>query len=174
MILVLRKRMYRFCNNLFIAPLLYLGFLLQIENAYGRSDVYCGIYCLYMALELAGSDVEFETLLEPEYVDSPYGSSLGGLVKAASDHGFHAQILKNLSCRDLCNLPYPALLYTKAEEAPRNYGHFELFLGCTDDGKLLLCDPPKPTRHVSRSELAPRWGGGARWSCRRTPLMFPH
>jgi len=113
---------------------------------------------LYAIIKAAGRDISFEDLLKREYVDSWKGSSLPALKKAAQDNGLYAEIVENLTTRDLRACPYPLILHVKTDASSKEYNHYELFLG-TGKGLLRLYDPPKAIAFVRRAELAPRWDG---------------
>jgi rhodanese-related sulfurtransferase len=119
---------------------------------------YCGLYCMYAALKLAGMDVEFGQLLKPEYLGSHKGSSLAELQKAAEDHGIYAVPVKRLTKHELYNSPYPIVLHVKTNPSRKKYDHYLLFLG-RESNRVLLYDPPKSPKLVPFYELASRWNG---------------
>lgn len=119
---------------------------------------YCGVYCLYTAMKLAGSEVDFIELLKPEYLGSPKGSSLAELKKAAENKGIYAVPLTRLTSRALRKSPYPVILHVKSSADKKEYDHFELFLG-TENAQAKLFDPPEITKLVPFHELAVRWNG---------------
>ena len=122
------------------------------------SGAYCGIYCLYSAMKLFEIDVDPNELLKPEYIGSPYGSSLAELKKAAEDNGLYAVPVAKLASRELRQSPYPIILHTKSAADKKGYDHYELFLE-TKNGRARLYDPPEPVRWVPFYELASRWDG---------------
>jgi len=119
---------------------------------------YCGLYCLYAVMRLAGKQTDFLELTKPDYVGSPSGSSLAELKKAAEDHGLYAIPVGKLTDRELHNCRHPIILHVKPGLQSQLYTHYELFLG-TENGQAKLFDPPNPVRLVPFRELAPRWDG---------------
>ncbi len=122
------------------------------------SGPYCGMYCLYTTIKLAGKEIDFRQLLKPKYIGSREGSSLAELKKAAEDNGLYAQPMGKLTSKVFRQFPHPIILHVKPDTMSRGYNHYELFLG-TENGKAKLFDPPNPVRLVSFQELAPRWDG---------------
>jgi rhodanese-related sulfurtransferase len=119
---------------------------------------YCGLYCLYAALRLAGRDVEFTGLVRPEYVGSATGSSSAELEKAARDFGLYAARVESMSTRVLQSCRCPVVLHVKGDITSDSYDHYSLFLGMKN-GRALVFDPPRPPRLTPLTELAPCWDG---------------
>ena len=119
---------------------------------------YCGLYCLYATMKMAGKEVEFQELVRPEYLGSRKGSSLIELKRAAEDNGLYAEVLNKLTTPVLAKCPYPVVLHVKSDLQKKGYDHFELFMG-TDSGQAKIFDPPEPVRTAPFHELAPRWDG---------------
>jgi len=119
---------------------------------------YCGLYCLYSVMRLAGHEIEFQYLVKPEYIGSRKGSSVAELKKAAEDNGLYAESLSRMSASVLKHSEYPVILHVKPGFEAKEYTHFELFLGA-ENGKARLLDPPQSSHLVSFSELLPRWDG---------------
>jgi len=119
---------------------------------------YCGLYCLYSVMRLAGHKIEFQDLVKPEYIGSRKGTSVAELKKAAEDNGLYAESLSRMSASVLEHSEYPIILHVKPGFEAEGYTHFELFLS-TENGKARLFDPPQSPQLVSFSELLPRWDG---------------
>jgi len=117
---------------------------------------YCGLYCLYSVMKMAGKDVNFPDLVRPEYIGSRKGSSLAELKKAAEDNGLYARPATRLSKSILRRLKLPVILHVKPEVGDKEYSHFELFLGA-NGSKATLFDPPETPRRVAFRDLMPRW-----------------
>ncbi len=128
--------------------------------ASASAEPYCGLYCVFAVMRLYDREIDFASLLRPEYISSTKGSTLEELQRAAVDRGLHVAPIGNLTTRALRSSPYPVILHVKTAGRTREYGHYELFLG-TKDGKARLCDPPSPVRIVPFAELARRWQGTA-------------
>ncbi|MHC4397537.1 MAG: cysteine peptidase family C39 domain-containing protein, partial [Planctomycetota bacterium] len=119
---------------------------------------YCGLYCLYTVMKMAGQRPDFRELVKPEYLGSRKGSSLVELKKAAEDNGLYAESVAKLNSRVLKESPHPVILHTKSAADSKDYDHFELFLG-TENGRAKIFNPPQPPEIVPFYELAPRWDG---------------
>ncbi len=119
---------------------------------------YCGLFCLYSVMRMAGADVDILELIRPEYIGSKKGSSLVELKQAAEDHGMYAEPVNRLTAADLKRLNYPLILHVKSNMEALAYDHYELFLGMEGD-KLRLLNPPEPLQLVPFRELTPRWAG---------------
>jgi rhodanese-related sulfurtransferase/predicted double-glycine peptidase len=122
------------------------------------SAPYCGLYCIYTVLKLAGQEIDFRELAKSEYLGSSKGSSLAELKKAAEDCGLYAVSVSRLADRDLRQSDYPVILHVKSEIGSGQYDHYKLFLGTKDD-QAQLFDPPNTIRTVPFSEMAPYWDG---------------
>ncbi|MBL7106452.1 MAG: hypothetical protein ISS77_02430 [Phycisphaerae bacterium] len=119
---------------------------------------YCGLYCVYTAMKLAGKEVDFRELVKPEYLGSRKGSSLAELKKAVEDNGMYAESVAKLDSRVLEESLHPIILHVKSSAESKDYDHFELFLG-TENGLAKLFNVPEPVRLVPFHELSPRWDG---------------
>lgn len=119
---------------------------------------YCGLYCLYATMKQQGGQIEFSSLVKPEYCGSPQGSTSAELLRAAEDMGFHALAVKNMSPRFLRELNCAAILHVKRNVDARKYNHYVLFMGVADN-KARIFDPPNSITLVPFHELAPRWDG---------------
>ena len=122
------------------------------------SGPYCGLYCLYTTMKLAGREIDFTQLVKPEYIGSRKGSFMAELKKAAEDNGLYAVPVGKLTSRVLHNCPHPVILHVKSDVTSKEYDHYELFLG-TENGRAKIFNPPEPVRLVPFRELAPRWDG---------------
>jgi rhodanese-related sulfurtransferase len=124
----------------------------------GARQPYCGLYCLYIVMKMAGQRPDFRELVKPEYLSSRKGSSLADLKQAAEDNGLYAETAAKLNSNILKESPHPVILHVKSSADSKDYDHFELFLG-TENGQAKIFNPPEPVRLVSFYELAPRWDG---------------
>jgi hypothetical protein len=79
-------------------------------KARASSHPYCGVYCIYTAMKLAGQETDIHELLKPEYVGSPKGSTLQELKKAVEDNGLYAVAIGKLTSQELRNCPHPVVL----------------------------------------------------------------
>jgi len=122
------------------------------------SGPYCGLYCVYTILQLAGQRVPFVELLKPEYIGSRNGSSLAELKRAAEDHGLQAIPARKITSRVLRSCRNQIILHVKAGVDSKEYDHYELFLG-TENGKARVFNPPEPVKLVAFQELMPRCDG---------------
>jgi rhodanese-related sulfurtransferase len=105
-----------------------------------------------------GRQTPFTDFLKTDYIKSYRGSTLAELQKAAQDHGLHAQLLGNLTSRELRSSPYPIILHVKSAADIKLYDHYFLCLGA-DDNSAFIYDPPKPIQRISFSDLATLWDG---------------
>ncbi len=126
----------------------------------GPQRPYCGLYCLYSTLRMAGEPIDFPDLIKPEYLGSRDGSSILELRQAARDFGLSAQPAARLSAAGLKDCPYWAILHVRSHPGSAKYDHYELFLG-VEKGKAKLFNPPEAPRLVSFADLATQWDGKA-------------
>ena len=120
---------------------------------------YCGIYCTYLILQTSEKDIDFRSLLKPEYVSNQNGSTLKDLKKSLEDNGFYAKPVKNLSLENLKVFDKIIILSTK-RDFKDNFNHYILYLG-KKGNKALIFDPPDPIKTISFSELSAIWSRNA-------------
>ena len=121
---------------------------------------YCGIHCVFGAMQALGGHVEFEQLLQPRYLRSQKGSSGPELIRAATDHGFYAVGLSGLSDAALANAQHPMILHTAGYGQLKEYNHWILFLGM--EGKQArIADAPNDVRLMPVSNLMAIWDSTA-------------
>jgi len=126
--------------------------------SYAVDKPYCGLHCLYSAMKIQGSDIEFKHLLDPNYISYPEGSSLRELKQAVEDHELIATPFKNFLLINLKNIHEPTIIHVRMDFEQKKYNHFVLYLG-KKDGKALILDPPGPVKLMGFSELAALWDG---------------
>lgn len=119
---------------------------------------YCGIYCTYILCKMYDKNIDIKSLIVPQYIDSPKGSSLVELQRAVTDVRMHAKSVGTMSISELRRSPYPMILHVKSTSESKEYNHYKLFLG-TKDGKARVFDPPNVVQLVPFHELAPMWDG---------------
>lgn len=122
------------------------------------SNKQCGVLAVFGALRAEGIAVDYEELIQPQYIGSAMGSSLGELVRAVRDQGGHALPLAGLSAEVLRGLDCPAVLHVSGRESPGVYQHWLLFLG-DDQGQALVSDVGGQVERCSYAQLLARWDG---------------
>ena len=121
---------------------------------------YCGLYCVYGALQSIGKDVPFETLLRPRYLSSRQGSSIEELRQAAIDSGAYAVAMTGLGAESLRSSRQPMILHVAGHDDLKRYNHWVLFCGL-EDGRARLLDAPNPMELVPLAGVLARWDGAA-------------
>lgn len=121
---------------------------------------YCGIYCLYAYASAEGLNVDFDSLLKPEFVSSVQGSSADELKRAAQFIGVEGSVAHGLTVVDLYLATTPIILHYRSHRGSRVYDHWVLYCG-DEGGKALLVDPSRGQMTVPYAELLSRWDGGA-------------
>jgi len=134
---------------------------LRAPQCFADAAGYCGAYALFGALHAEGVEVEFKDLLQPEYIGSRAGSTLGELAEAAKDHGAHADPLTNLSVDALCALSHPAILHVTGRYTPAMYNHWILYLGTQQDKARVFDSAVGKVELYPPAELLARWDGTA-------------
>ena len=128
-------------------------------------DPYCGLYCVYAASRINGSNPEFEPLVKAEFIGSKEGSSFGELVSAAASIGLRAKPVAGLSTFDLKNADNPYMLHVKFSRSSASEDHYILLLKSTKD-YLEVLEPPNGWQdgrivRLSYAALLMRWSGNA-------------
>jgi rhodanese-related sulfurtransferase len=152
---------YKFYQRLVISVFVQLIFItgkLEAAEKYTSSGPYCGVACLYVAMDLNDKKIDFANLVKPEYIGSHKGSSLAELKKAAEDNGVYAEPVGNLSSNELKVFSQSIILHVKSSPKGKEYNHYVLFLG-DKDGKAKIFDPPNPVEFIPYYELASQWDG---------------
>jgi rhodanese-related sulfurtransferase len=128
------------------------------EQVTESSGPYCGVHCLYAALDAIGKDARFEELISTKYISSERGSSAADLQSAAADFGAHGTTMTRLTADTLRSSRHPVILHVKPIARSAAYTHWMLFLGM-DDGKARILDPPKQLEVVPMAHVLARWDG---------------
>jgi rhodanese-related sulfurtransferase len=124
------------------------------------SSVYCGLYSVYGASVALGRPIEFEKLLNANYIGEPNGSSAGELVRALNDFGFTASVFSGLSIETLRSGPCPMILHVASGDQLEAYNHWVLFLGCEGDSGNIV-DSVDGKQRLPLAQILTRWDGNA-------------
>lgn len=119
---------------------------------------YCGLYSLHTAMKTLGRDVPFAELVSPRYLGSRKGSSAAELCLAATEHGFQAHVVRNMTCQMLEIADTPILLHVRSTPLATDYDHWMLFLGC-HGGRVRIYDGAGTAKSLPQSELSALWDG---------------
>lgn len=128
---------------------------MRLESSGGP---YCGVYCVYSALNSFGILVSFEELLDPKYIGSGMGSTIAELRAAVEDFGGHSIAMQGLTAGTLRTAAHPIILHVRRPGLDLPYAHWVLFLGM--DGEYArIVDPPNSVQLLSLPELLALWDG---------------
>src|SRR5579871_42246 len=131
-----------------------VGLLFQPSMAASNdSSNYCGIYSLYTALKVLGKNPSLESLLLPQFISTPEGSTWDDLRRAAESRGSFTAMYTNMSVADLRRAKTPLILHVKNEYDSPSFNHFILCL--PGSHSLALYDPPQEVTWSSGDDLAP-------------------
>lgn len=130
----------------------------EVPDVGKESSSYCGIYCVYAALNGFGKKTDFVGLLQTKYVGTMYGSSIHELARAVEDHGLHAQPMMGLSRSNLVASRSPIVLHVSRPSSPTHFGHWVLFLGM-ENGQAKVLDVPHSPELMPVADLLARWDG---------------
>lgn len=119
---------------------------------------YCGIYCVYAAMNSCGHKFDFIDLLQTKYVGSRQGSSIQELEAAVKDHGMQALPMMGLSRANLAASKTPIVLHVSHPSMPGQFIHWVLFLGM-EDGKARILDAPHAPELIPVADILSRWDG---------------
>ena len=121
---------------------------------------YCGIYAVYGAAAAVGVQCEFQTLVDPRFVSSGAGSTIGDLVSAAEHLGVRATPLTGLGLANLQESQDPLVLHVSSLGQLDAYNHWLLFLGI-ENGRARVTDGSGAIHPIGLAELLARWDGVA-------------
>jgi len=127
-----------------------------------RSSPYCGLFAAYAAIHIldSSSTVEFEDLIDVQYLGSYDGSSARELTRALVDNGLAAIPVGGADTALLRARTDPALLHVKSSPVKEQCDHWVLFCGVEDEIALIL-DGPNGIREVPIRGLYGMWDGFA-------------
>jgi rhodanese-related sulfurtransferase len=136
--------------------------------------VYCGIHCIYGAINFEGAQVKLSDLLDRKYVGCSAGSTFQELQRAAVDHGLHARPALRLSASALRALDCPAVLFVRSEPAAPEPNHYVLLLPATSDSaEPAVIDPARPQAAATLPDVLPLWSGDALLVSRQPINLLP-
>jgi rhodanese-related sulfurtransferase len=123
-------------------------------------DKYCGIYSVYGAARLLGTDVEFSSLINSRFVSTVLGSTTEDLEKAIRSLGLNCRSFSNLGYRSLIATSDPLILHVCSDQQFVSYNHWLLFIGM--DGDIArISESGEGVKYVPIGELLARWDGVA-------------
>lgn len=145
-----------FCRPRVVAAVVTLLTMSVIPNSVWCNDHYCGVYSAYTVLDHYGKKIDFESLLEPEYVAGFQGSTAEGVVAALADHGIAARSYSGLGVFDLRAASGPLILHVRGSQGTRRYDHWVVYLG-EKEGEAVILDPSRGRSTLSYSRLLAMW-----------------
>ncbi|MBL8810825.1 MAG: hypothetical protein JNM43_11660 [Planctomycetaceae bacterium] len=128
----------------------------NLNRAVGTS--YCGLHCVYGVARMVDSQVTFEQILEPRFINGAFGSTSENLILAFREFGIDSKYSPSFSIDRLRELNRPAILHVRPVGG-RVYSHWILFLGFDGD-EVRIFDPPQDEGRISSTELLSVWNGG--------------
>ena len=90
--------------------------------------LYCGIDAVYAASRVLGTDVDYASLVKPEFISQFGGSTDADLAKAARFAGLQTTRFDGLSIADLPSLPTPAILHVRSSSDRKVPNHWTLLV----------------------------------------------
>jgi rhodanese-related sulfurtransferase len=126
----------------------------------GDHQTYCGIYSVYACAQLIGlQNLQFETLVDPQFVGSTGGSSLTELSRAISSIGLTGTIVHGASLDFLRQGQLPVILHVRAHPRSEHPDHF-VVLAARSVSHAILLDGGRELRIPFR-EIQAAWSGSA-------------
>lgn len=125
-----------------------------------ESGATCGIYSLWLAIQVLGNDVPLETLLSGEFVNLNSGSSAADLQAAADQCGVSVQSVSGMALSELRCASGPVLLQFRYGRDLAQLNHWVVYLG-DSGGKALICDLPRRPAEMDYADLMAMWSGTA-------------
>lgn len=119
---------------------------------------YCGLHCVYAAIQGKVPDAEFDRLLNPRFINGEFGSSDKNLIDAFAEYGVAARFSPSVSLDRLMSFSNPVILHVRPV-GRRVYSHWILFLGFEGD-HIRVFDPPRKEDKLSATDLLSVWDGG--------------
>lgn len=136
----------------------------------GKEDVFyrcedisglCGIISLYAAVCWHELNLPFETIYEPDYCSTGFGSTTSELVAASTACGLNAEVISGLGLGELATLDSPSILHVRAKGHSDAFAHWVLFLNRTEQGLYAVFDPAYGIEYWRANELISRSDGTA-------------
>lgn len=114
-----------------LALIITVALLLDDVHAgdpYFDRTTYCGVNAVYAAAISLKVPVEYNRLIDPEFVDGHGGSSVRGLTSACRAIGLHASAYRGMTTSDLRSIAQPIILHVRGSADSREFNHWVLCL----------------------------------------------
>jgi rhodanese-related sulfurtransferase len=128
------------------------------DNDFSRYSPFCGISCVYAALQINNISIDYKELISPRYVSSRKGSRLSDLKDAIANYHLYAENVRNITIDNIKQSNRLIILHVKSKSNSLLYDHYCLYIG-DRDGKAYIYDPPNTTKIIPYYQLAPLWDG---------------
>jgi len=130
----------------------------DVPDASSETRAYCGLYCVYAALNAHGKSIDFPTLLKTKYLGEMSGSTTHELSQAITDNGLQALAMSGLSRANLVAAQSPIILHVSTADSPGSYNYWILFLGM-EGGRAKIIDAPHHAELIPLADVLARWDG---------------
>lgn len=130
----------------------------DLPSASNYEEPYCGLYCMYAALNTLGLKPDFDRMNDSSYLSGRNGSTGADLVNLASSQGSTGTFCPNLTVADLRESRYPIVLHANVPASKMTFHHWILFVGWAEDA-VRVYDPPQGQYTLSQAELLSHWDG---------------
>ena len=121
------------------------------------TDLYCGLWSVFVAGQILGRPVSFLELLDGGWVDGR-GSTLEQIQEAAAWAGLETDPVQHWTTLDLRRSPHPVVLHARGALGAKEYDHWLLYVG-EKNGRAVLADGPRNLVEMSFSSLSSQWDG---------------
>ena len=118
-------------------------------------SVDCGATCMKMLLAYYGQDIPLEELTR-ECNTRLIGCTAGDMLRAGRAHGLDMKAF-SMDAEELIRQDRPAVVWWK-------YGHWCIFCGQDDAGKIVICNPDRGRYRMSASLFAAFYTGVSLWN----------
>ena len=116
----------------------------------------CGATCLKMLLAYYGTDVDLDKLIR-ECNTRLIGCSAGDLLRVGRAHGLADMKAFSMDAEELIRQDRPGIIWWK-------YGHWCVFCGQDEAGKIVICNPDRGRYRMSASLFAAFYTGVSLWN----------
>lgn len=122
-----------------------------------RSEMHCGVNCLYVLLRSLGTNVTYDRLCEQTAL-GPDGTSMAELARVSGSYGVPLVAVRS-GPDGIDQWPLPAIVHQ--QRVMSSTGHFILLVGYNGDVFSVLDSTTGQLKAISRGDFLEKWSGFA-------------
>ena len=129
-----------------------------VEELEENARLPCGVKAVFVAARILDIDIDLDRVVRLLPEGAGRRHSLAELSDAAQHLGMHPVAVR-LTAQQLSRVPVPSILHVKQRPEDSRCDHFMLFLGRTNDGRIVALDPLEVPRGMTGQQFESVWQG---------------